>query len=196
MISWEIRNDDFKESICYIHMDDWDTLVLLCCSYSFFLFSLNKRKSKTLLSWLGLIWYWAEQERNYRSSCWWKQWRKFLTDLFHRISSVCAPLWACIEFPPGETSCEQSSARSSVESYYVTYSEVWDVGNNILCALCHLHLLQSHLSSRRCFGCKVLHSQWDSPTIILTRSSGLHHLLYCPQSISLWKLDQRQCFNI
>ena len=79
MLSWEIRNDDFKESICYIHMDDWDTLVLLCCSYSFFLFSLNKRKSKTLLSWLGLIWYWPEHERKNRRGYWWELWITFPT---------------------------------------------------------------------------------------------------------------------
>ena len=25
LISWERRNDDFKEKVYYLHLDDWDT---------------------------------------------------------------------------------------------------------------------------------------------------------------------------
>ena len=55
MISWEIRNDDFKEKVCYLRMDDWDTAVLLDWDTAvlltfFFFFSLNKNKSKMLLN--------------------------------------------------------------------------------------------------------------------------------------------------
>ena len=57
MISWEIINDDLKEKVCYLRMDDWDTAVLLdwdtavllTCLF-FFFFSLNKNKSKMLLN--------------------------------------------------------------------------------------------------------------------------------------------------
>ena len=38
----------------------------------------------------------------------------FLQDPFHRISSVCVPLWGCIELPPGETSYKQTSMRVTI----------------------------------------------------------------------------------
>ena len=37
-----------------------------------------------------------------------------------------------------------------------------------------MHLLQSYLSSCMCCGYKVLHSQGDSPAIVISHSSGLH----------------------
>ena len=70
-------------------MDDWDTLVLLCCSCSLF-FSLNKRKSKTLLSWLGfIIWYWPEHEMKNWSGYWWKLWINFPTRPISQKSLLC-----------------------------------------------------------------------------------------------------------
>ena len=137
-------------------------------------FPLSVKKWKTLLSWWLLIWCWLEHERKSRTSCWWKSSGEvFLPDPFHRsFSCVCIP-GGTVELPLGETSCEQSGISSDIESY-VMHSQLWDVGDYMLCDLCHLHLLWYPLSSCVCCGCTVIHSQWRSPAVILSYSSGLH----------------------
>ena len=56
---------------------------------SLLFFSLNKRKSKALLSWLGLIWYWPEHEMKNRSGYWWKLWINFPTRPISQKSLLC-----------------------------------------------------------------------------------------------------------
>ena len=62
----------------------------------------------------------------------------FLQYPFHRISSVCVYMWGCIELPPGETSCKQTSMSSSVESYYIVTisqkSEMYEIISYVTCA--------------------------------------------------------------
>lgn len=90
----------------------------------------------------------------------------------HRSPSVSVALWDCIELVKADVSSPESALRLRVTTLHIQRSEMEETISSVTCAayiFCHLVYHHECVVATR-----SVHSQWDSPGVIVSHSSGRH----------------------